>query len=104
MVKIFIIFLITIIILGMLVGVAVAIQGKDRLKNLDKRLDSENGEETDADYDNSEEEDPEADLYDEEGNHIYYDRSLIKKRKYAREHPDEADDLRTFRHLFFRKK
>lgn len=94
MVKIFIIFLITIIILGMLVGVAVAIQGKDRLKN---------EEEANGDSNNSEE-DPEADFYDEDGNHLYYERSLIKKRKYAREHPDEASGLRTFRRLFSRKK
>ncbi len=94
MVKIFIIFLITIIILGMLVGVAVAIQGKDRLKN---------EEEANSDSNNSEE-DPEADFYDDEGNHIYYERSLIKKRKYAREHPDEANGLRTFRRLFSKKK
>ncbi len=94
MVKIFIIFLITIIILGMLVGVAVAIQGKDRLKN---------EEEANSDSNNSEE-DPEADFYDDEGNHIYYERSLIKKRKYAREHPDEASGLRTFRRLFSGKK
>ncbi len=103
MVKIFIIFLITIIILGMLVGVAVAIQGKDRLKNPYKGLDNKNGEEANSDSNNSEE-DPEADFYDDEGNHIYYERSLIKKRKYAREHPDEAGGLRTFRRLFSRKK
>ncbi len=103
MVKIFIIFLITIIILGMLVGVAVAIQGKDRLKNPDKGLDNTNGEETNSDSNNSEE-DPEAGFYDEEGNHIYYERSLIKKRRYAKEHPDEVEELRTFHRLFSKKK
>ncbi len=101
MVKIFIIFLITIIILGMLVGVAVAIQGKDRLKNPYKGLDNSHGEDADS---GSSEEDLEADFYDDKGNHIYYERSLIKKRKYAREHPDEASGLRTFRRLFSGKK
>lgn len=37
---------------------------------------------------------------DEDGDHIYYDRSLIRKKDYARRHPDEAGALRTLRNLF----
>lgn len=38
--------------------------------------------------------------YDEEGNHVYYDRSIKEKKEYARRHPSEVKRLRTFRNLF----
>lgn len=46
--------------------------------------------------------DIDAQYYDEEGDHVYYDRSLVEKKEYARRHPREARRLRTFRHLFRR--
>lgn len=103
MVKIFIIFLIAIIILGILLGVAVAIQGRDHLKGMGKGTHYPDVEATDDESCKPGSEDPEEDFYDEDGNHIYYERSLIKKRKYAREHPEEEGELRTFRRLFSRK-
>lgn len=40
------------------------------------------------------------DLYDENGNHIYYDRSIIKKNKFIRENPSVSPQyLRSFRRL-----
>ena len=41
-----------------------------------------------------------AQYYDEEGDHVYYDRSLKEKKWYARLNPQNARHLRTFRHLF----
>lgn len=38
--------------------------------------------------------------YDEDGDHIYYDRSIKEKKEYARRHPSEVSRLRTFRNLF----
>lgn len=40
--------------------------------------------------------------YDEDGNHRYYERSLIEKLHYMRKHPD-CGPLRSFRGLIFRK-
>lgn len=37
---------------------------------------------------------------DEDGDHVYYDRSLIRKKNFSRQHPDEAPKLRTWRRLF----
>lgn len=37
--------------------------------------------------------------YDSEGNHVYYDRSSIKKREFSKRHP-EVKDVRTFKRLF----
>lgn len=39
--------------------------------------------------------------YDKEGNHSYYERSIIEKRNFTRKHP-EIKGLRTFRRLFSR--
>lgn len=39
--------------------------------------------------------------YDEDGNHRYYERSLIDKLHYMRKHPD-CGHLRSFRGLFNR--
>lgn len=38
--------------------------------------------------------------YDEDGDHVYYDRSIKEKKEYARRHPSEVGRLRTFRNLF----
>ena len=36
---------------------------------------------------------------DEEGDHSYYDRHLIEKKRFRKEHP-EIEDVRTVRRLF----
>lgn len=41
-----------------------------------------------------------AKYYDEEGDHVYYDRSLKEKKWYMRLNPRDARKLRTFRQLF----
>ncbi len=41
--------------------------------------------------------------YDEDGNHRYYERSLIEKLYFMRKYPD-CDSLRTFKSLFSRKR
>ena len=42
---------------------------------------------------------------DEQGRHLYYDRSRIAKEEYLREHPDEnPNSLRSFRRLLGFKK
>lgn len=41
-------------------------------------------------------------FYDEDGNHRYYERSLIEKLYFMRKYPDYP--LRSLRKLFFRKK
>lgn len=38
--------------------------------------------------------------YDEDGDHVYYDRSIKEKKEYARRHQSEVGRLRTFRNLF----
>lgn len=38
---------------------------------------------------------------DENGDHVYYDRSLIKKKHFLRLHPGDKG-LRTLRRLFYR--
>ncbi len=42
-------------------------------------------------------------FYDEDGNHRYYERSLIEKLYFMRKYPD-CDSLRTFKSLFSRKR
>lgn len=39
---------------------------------------------------------------DEDGDHYYYDRSLIQKKKFSRRYPEDAKSLRTWRRLFSR--
>ncbi len=41
--------------------------------------------------------------YDEDGNHVYYERSLIEKLYIMRKYP-ECPPLRSLRGLFFRKR
>lgn len=41
--------------------------------------------------------------YDEDGNHRYYERSLIEKLHYMRKHP-ECQQLRSIRGLLFYRK
>ena len=38
---------------------------------------------------------------DKDGDHVYYDQSIIEKKRFSRLHPKEA--ARTFRRLFRRK-
>lgn len=40
--------------------------------------------------------------YDEEGNHIYYDRSLIQKIRFMRKHPN-YESIRSIKRLFYFK-
>lgn len=46
--------------------------------------------------------DKEADDFrNDQGNHVYYDRSLIRKQKFIKDHPDvNPDDVRSFKRLF----
>ena len=46
-------------------------------------------------------EDLDSQYFDENGDHVYYDRSAIEKREFAKHHPD-VKDVRTFRRLFRR--
>lgn len=39
---------------------------------------------------------------DEDGDHSYYDRHLIEKKEFSRQHP-EVKNLRSFKRLFKRK-
>ncbi len=36
---------------------------------------------------------------DENGDHVYYERSIIEKKRYFKAHPDQKDVVRTFRSL-----
>lgn len=38
-------------------------------------------------------------LYNEDGDHLYYDSSLIEKKDFAKRHPS-IKDVRSFRRLF----
>lgn len=78
MVKVFIIFLIIILILATVIGLAVMIRGKKYSEDIDSQY------------------------YDKEGNHIYYDRSRIEKEKFLRKNPDATP--RNIRHLLSRKR
>ncbi|MDE6378846.1 MAG: hypothetical protein K2L11_00120 [Muribaculaceae bacterium] len=42
--------------------------------------------------------DDDRDFRDQDGNHVYYDESIIEKKRFSRLHPKEA--ARTFRRLF----
>lgn len=75
--KVIIVFMIVIFVLAALVSARVMMSDKSR------------DEETDRQY------------FDEEGNHTYYDRSLIEKREFHLLHPLERG-VRTFRRLFSR--
>ena len=46
----------------------------------------------------SREVDDDRDYRDQDGNHVYYDESIIEKKRFSRLHPKEA--ARTFRRLF----
>lgn len=77
MAKIFIIFLIVIFLLAILVTAAVALHSR-------------------RDADESEQ------FLDENGNHVYYNRSIIRKEEFVRKNPG-VKNLRSFRRLFSRK-
>ncbi len=47
--------------------------------------------------------DIDSQYYDENGDHIYYDRSLKEKKEYTRRNPGEAKRIRTLRSLFSRR-
>lgn len=63
MVKIFIIFLIVILVFAAVIGLAVMMRGRNYPDDIDKQY------------------------YDEGGNHAYYDRSRIEKEEFMRENP-----------------
>ncbi|MDE5813175.1 MAG: hypothetical protein K2H72_02715 [Muribaculaceae bacterium] len=42
--------------------------------------------------------DEDRDYRDQDGNHVYYDKSIIEKKRFSRLHPKDA--ARTFRRLF----
>ena len=45
--------------------------------------------------------DKDTDFLDEEGDHKYYDRSIIEKKNFSRRHPEISDDeVRSLRRLF----
>lgn len=77
MAKIFIIFLIVIFLLAVLVTVAAALRSRHEADDSDPYID-------------------------ENGNHVYYNRSIIEKERFRRQNPAERD-IRTFRRLFSKK-
>ena len=77
MVEIFIIFLVIILLLAAVIGIAVTLRSRKEIGDFDSQY------------------------LDEEGNHIYYDRSLRDKREFARQHPGEKP--RTLRRLFSKR-
>lgn len=42
----------------------------------------------------------ESEYIDSEGNHKYYDRSIIEKKEFLRRNPSEKDKVRTFSRMF----
>lgn len=49
-------------------------------------------------HDDSEEREP---FIDDDGNHIYYERSIIEKKEFLKENPEvNEEELRTFSRLF----
>ncbi|MDE6577234.1 MAG: hypothetical protein K2J82_01410 [Muribaculaceae bacterium] len=80
MVKIFIIFLIAIFALALLAAAAFSARNRDRLNEIDRQY------------------------YDEDGNHLYYDRSIIEKEDFRRNNPEEEKNIRTLRRLFRKEK
>ncbi len=81
MVQIFIIFLIIILVLAAIVGAAVAFRGN---------RESGFPEDFDEQY------------YNDEGDHVYYDRSRIEKEEFLRRHPGEKP--RSLSRLFSRRR
>ena len=79
MVQIFIVFLVIILLLAAVIGIAVSLRSRKGIEDFDKQY------------------------LDEEGNHIYYDRSLREKQAFARRHPGEGS-LRTLKRLFSKRK
>ena len=75
--------MITLIIILVMLAVVLAIALAVSLKG---------GRETDDD---------DCDYRDQDGNHVYYDESIIEKKRFSRLHPKEA--ARTFRRLFCKK-
>ena len=72
--------MITLIIILVMLAVVLAIALAFSLKG---------GRETAAD---------DRDYRDQDGNHVYYDKSIIEKKRFSRLHPKDA--ARTFRRLF----
>ncbi len=72
-----------VIILGMAIAAMVFVAMNDR----------------DHDASGTQDYDPDAEYYDEDGDHVYYDRSRIEKKQFKKAHP-EVKDVRTFRRLF----
>ena len=79
MVKIFIVFLVVIFAIGILVTAAISIRNRGRIDDIDRHY------------------------YDEDGNHMYYDRSIIEKKEFNRQNPSESKHVRTFSRLFRHK-
>ena len=77
MVKIFIIFLIVILLLAGAIGIAVMMRSKKFPEDID------------------------CQYYDEDGNHVYYDRRRIEKKEFMRNNPDAKP--RSFGRLFSKK-
>ena len=77
MVKIFIIFLIVILVFAAVIGLAVMMRGRNYPDDIDKQY------------------------YDEDGNHTYYDRSRIEKEEFMRENPGAKP--RSLKRLISRK-
>lgn len=77
MVQIFIVFLIIILLLAAVIGIAVSLRSRKEIGDFDKQY------------------------LDEDGNHIYYDRSLREKNEFARQHPEE--NPRSLKRLFKRR-
>ncbi|MDE6336039.1 MAG: hypothetical protein K2J63_05805 [Muribaculaceae bacterium] len=77
MVEIFIIFLVIILLLAAVIGIAVALRSRKEIGDFDSQY------------------------LDEEGNHIYYDRSLREKQDFVQKHPGEKP--RTLRRLFSKR-
>ncbi len=80
MVKIFIVLIIAIFAIGILVTAAISLRNRDRINEIDRQY------------------------YDEEGNHLYYDRSLIEKEEFKRNNPAESGYVRTISRLFRKRK
>lgn len=79
MVKIFIIFILAIFAVGILIAAAISLRSQKRTEDMDRQY------------------------YDEEGNHLYYDRSLIEKEEFRRAYPSQSRYIRTLRRLFGKK-
>lgn len=75
MTGIFITFILAIVLLVLLVGLAVVFADRKTNDEIDKQY------------------------INEDGDHTYYDRSLIEKKEFAAQHP-EVKDVRSLRRLF----